>query len=352
MSLSFAASSPDPSYASLSDLGWDDRWAAHMADLGRNGLRPARVVRRDRGWALVATGDDPVMKVPLSSVGDVATGDWVAIDGERIEAVLPRHGVLRRRNPEGAEQLLACNVDVVLLVCGLDRPVKAGRINRGVVQAWDAGSGVLVVLTKADLSENPDGAVASVQRETPGVDVVTVSSRTGAGLDAVRLALAGQTAVLLGESGAGKSTLLNSLAGEDLAETRGVRGSDAKGRHTTTRRELHVIPGLCRIIDTPGLRAFGIAADSAAVDAAFVDIEALAPGCRFGNCRHESEPGCAVLRAVRAGTLSGGRLEQYRRLQREVASELIRANPHKKRRIERQFAGQLRDVLKLKGRDD
>jgi ribosome biogenesis GTPase len=340
-----------PSYASLSELGWGDRWAARLAELDP-GLRPARVVRRDRGWALVATGGDPVMKVPLTSVGDVATGDWVALDGDRIAAVLPRHGVLRRRSPEGTEQLLAANVDIVLLVCGLDRPVKPGRINRGVVQARDAGSRVLVVLTKADLCDDPGAAVAGILGQTPGVDVVGVSSRTGEGLDAVRQSLRGRTAVLLGESGAGKSTLLNFLAGEDRAATGDVRQSDAKGRHTTTSRELHVVPGLCLIIDTPGLRAFGIAADSAAVEAAFADIEELAPGCRFRDCRHDAEPGCAVLGAVRTGALARGRLEQYRRLQREVESGELRANPYQRRRAERRGAAMIREVLELKGRDD
>ena len=339
-----------PSYASLPELGWGDRWAAHLAGFGP-GLRPARVVRRDRGWALVATGGDPVVKVPLNAVGDVATGDWVALDGDRIAAVLPRHGVLRRRGPEGTEQLLAANVDIVLLVCGLDRPVKPGRINRGVVQAWDAGSAVLVVLTKADLCGDPGAAVAAILGQTPGVDVVGVSSRTGEGLDAVREALRGRTAVLLGESGAGKSTLLNSLAGEELAETREVRRGDAKGRHTTTRRELHVVGGLCLIIDTPGLRAFGIAAGAEAVDAAFADIEELAPGCRFRDCRHDTEPGCAVRGAVRSGAMDQGRLEQYRRLQREAASEALRANPHQRRRAERRGAAMIREVLELKGRD-
>jgi ribosome biogenesis GTPase len=310
------------------------------------------VVRRDRGWALVARGDGPATKVPLTSFGDVATGDWVALDGDRIKAVLPRHGVMRRRSPEGTEQLLAANVDVVLLVCGLDRPVKPGRIARGVVQAWDAGSSVLVALTKADLCDDPGAAEAAVAAQTPGVDVVAVSTRTGQGLDAVREAVRGRTAVLLGESGAGKSTLLNALAGEDLAETAAVRESDAKGRHTTTRRELHVLPGLCLVIDTPGLRAFGVAAGAASVDAAFADIEDLAPGCRFRDCRHDSEPGCAVLEAVHTGGLGRERLGQYRRLQREAASDALRANPHRKRRVERRFAGMVREALDLKGRDD
>jgi ribosome biogenesis GTPase len=293
-----------------------------------------------------------VAKVPLTSVGDVATGDWLALEGDRITAVLPRYGVLRRRSPEGTEQLLAANVDVVLLVCGLDRPVKPGRIARGVVQAWDAGSGALVVLTKTDLCEDPGEVVAAVGAGNPGVEVLAVSSRSGEGLEPVREAVRGRTSVLLGESGAGKSTLLNALAGEDLATTGAVRAADAKGRHTTSRRELHVIAGLCLVIDTPGLRAFGVAADSETVEAAFGDIEDLAPGCRFRDCRHDTEPDCAVLEAVRTGALGGGRLEQYRRLQREAASQALRADPHRKRRVERRFAGMLREVLELKGRDD
>jgi ribosome biogenesis GTPase len=314
------------------------------------------VIRRDRGVAVVATGDETV---PVPTTGlDLVTGDWVAVDGGGRVFVLPRHGVLRRRGPDGAEQLLAANVDVVLLVCGLDRPVRPGRIHRGVVQARDAGAGVVVVLTKSDLagdldgSAHPDAVTAELLREAPGIDVIPASSLTGEGFDLVRAALAGRTTALLGESGAGKSTLLNALAGFDLAETGAVRGGDAKGRHTTTRRELHVIPGLGQIIDTPGLRAFGLAAERSTVDAAFGDIEALAASCRFSDCHHTGEPTCAVEAAVEEGILSSHRLEQYRRLQHELASEVLRSNPHQLRRVQRRFGRVARDAQRLKGRDD
>jgi ribosome biogenesis GTPase len=317
---------------------------------GRAALAPGRVVRRDRGSALVATSDE-VVAMPAGGV-DLVVGDWVAMDEARLAAVLPRHGVLRRRGPDGAEQLLASNVDLVVLVCGLDRPVRPGRIHRGVVQAWDAGAGAVAVLTKSDLAGDPDGAAAALLQEAPGVDVIRASSRTGEGLDRVRTALTGRTAALVGESGAGKSTLLNALAGRDLAETGAVREGDAKGRHTTTRRELHVVPGLGQIIDTPGLRAFGLAAESSAVDAAFGDIESLAASCRFRDCHHGGEPACAVEAAVAQGTLSPRRLEQYQRLQRELASETLRSNPYEHRRARRRFSRQARDVQRLKGRDD
>jgi ribosome biogenesis GTPase / thiamine phosphate phosphatase len=347
----------------LSDLGWGSRWTALLAEVAPSettthpidgfdpvGLRPGRVVRRDRGSALVATGDE-TLAVPAAGA-DLAVGDWVALDGDRLAAVLPRHGVLRRRGPDGVEQVLAANVDVVLLVCGLDRPVRPGRIHRGVVQAWDAGAGVVVVLTKSDLAGDPAAIMAGLLREAPGVDVIPASSRTGEGLEAVRVALTGRTAVLVGESGAGKSTLLNALAGRVLAETGAVRAGDAKGRHTTSRRELHIVAGLGQIVDTPGLRAFGLAAESSAVDAAFGDIDALAASCRFRDCRHDGEPACAVAAAVEEGVLSHRRLEQYHHLQHELASELLRSNPHEHRRVVRRFSRQVRDVYRLKGRDD
>lgn len=342
---------PSPS---LSDLGWSDRWTPLLAgaDLpdGRTPV-PARVVRRDRGAVLAADGVT-VAPVPVAGF-DPATGDWLALDpdGRRIAAVLPRHGVLRRRGPDGAEQILAANVDLVVLVCGADRPLRPGRIHRGAVQAWDAGAAVLVILTKADLAGDPAALAGPLEREAPGVDVLLVSAVTGAGLDAVRAALAGRTTAFVGESGAGKSTLLNALAGAEVAATGVVRTGDAKGRHTTTRRELHVVPGAGRIVDTPGLRSFGLAAGDESVDGAFADIADLAAACRFTDCRHAGEPGCAAAAAVASGELSPARLEQYHRLQREVASELLRATPHERRRQERRFGHAVRDALRAKGRD-
>ncbi|HEX2052768.1 MAG TPA: ribosome small subunit-dependent GTPase A [Actinomycetota bacterium] len=329
----------DP-YFPLLSLGWSDRWAALLAEVPPvpESPVPGRVVRRERGVALVATA---AATVPVEVSGlpeEIVTGDWVALAGGRIASLLPRAGLLRRRGPDGSEQLLAANLDLVLLVCGLDRPVKQGRISRGAVQAWDSGASPVVVLNKADLVEDPMATAEAVAATALGVDVLSVSSRTGAGLDAVRDAIAGRTSVLLGESGAGKSSLLNALAGRTVSEEGEVRRGDAKGRHTTTRRELHVLRGGSTVIDTPGIRSLGLAASTEAVESVFADVEEISALCRFADCSHGSEPGCAVRQAVEEGRVRSDRLEAFLELRREVESQELRANPHKLRRMERSFA--------------
>jgi ribosome biogenesis GTPase len=337
--------------SNLHALGWSDRWAALFAEVPDPVARPGRVVRRDRGSALISTGEEAFLVPVPDRFGELVTGDWVATTPDAILDVLPRKGALRRRGNDGAEQLLAANVDVVLLVCGIDRPVKPGRIQRGAVQAWDAGASPTVVLNKADLASTAE-LRRSVALENPGLDVLEVSTVTGMGLQEVRQAIGGRTAVLLGESGAGKSSVMNALAGEELAASGAVRSVDAKGRHTTARRELFVIPQAGLVIDTPGIRAFGLAADESSVSAAFADIERLAAGCRFSDCRHRTEPGCAVVAAVATGALSGQRLESYHRLQREVQSEILRANPHARRRSERRFGRLVKEAVRMKRGED
>ena len=332
---------------SLDALGWSSRWAALLGEIPQPGAVPARVIHRDRGFATVSTGDD-ALTFPLSDrFGQLVTGDWVAIGAGGIAGMLPRKGALRRRGPDGVEQVLAANLDVVLLVCGIDRPVKAGRIQRGAIQAWDAGASPTVILNKADLGPTAE-LRSGIELESPGLDVIEVSTLTGVGLDLVRAAIGGRTVVLLGESGAGKSSLMNALAGESLAGIAAVRAGDAKGRHTTTRRELHVVPGTGIVIDTPGTREFGLAADQSSIDAAFADVEEIALGCRFYDCRHATEPGCAVRAAIDSGVLPAKRLESFNRLQREVDSEVLRANPHHRRRNERRFAKVVKQAVKIK----
>ncbi|MEX0791072.1 MAG: ribosome small subunit-dependent GTPase A [Actinomycetota bacterium] len=323
---------------SLRSLGWSDYWTASMEEVSETGAEPARVIRRDRGWIRVATDTDIRSIEIAGQTGELVTGDWVAVRGDRLLTTLPRKGVLRRSGRGGVEQLLAANVDIVLLVCGLDRPVTPGRVHRGAVQAWDAGASALVVLNKADLFENTTAVSRAIADETPGLKVLTVSSKTGDGLDAVRGAIRGKTAVLLGESGAGKSSLLNGLAGRELSEEGEVRESDSKGKHTTVRRELFVLPDDAVVIDTPGIRAFGLAASSESVDAAFEDVEAFAQDCRFGDCGHITEPGCAVKEAIELGSLKRERLETYLNLRRELESQVTRSSPHVRRREERRSA--------------
>lgn len=327
----------------LRTLGWNDYWSALMADVNVPGAEPARVIRRDRGWIRVATDTDVRSIEIAGQSGELVTGDWVAVEGERLLATLPRKGVLRRSGRGGVEQLLAANIDIVLLVCGLDRPVTPGRVHRGAVQAWDAGADAVVVLNKADLFESWPEVSRAIAEETPGLEVLTVSSRTGLGLDGVRAAIRGRTAVLLGESGAGKSSLLNGLAGKELSEEGAVRESDSKGRHTTVRRELFLLPDEGVVIDTPGIRAFGLAASAESVEAAFQDVEDLAEQCRFSDCGHLTEPGCAVKAAIDAGSLRAERLNTYLGLRHELESRVVRADPHIRRKKERKFARMTRE---------
>lgn len=314
----------------LDALGWDDRWAALA---GSQPGTPGRVVRQDRGWVQVAHSTDDVdsFRTRADRVGTPVVGDWVTTEADEVSGVLERRNALRRADPVGeGEQVLAANLDRVLVVLGLDRPVKAGRIQRAVIQAWDADAEPIVVLTKADLHDDPDAERARVATETPGVDVVAVSSHDGTGIGALLDRVGGRTVVLVGESGAGKSSLLNALADGEIAQIGDVRETDAKGRHTTTRRELHLLPGGGLVVDTPGVRAIGLFAEPEAVDAAFPDVVDLAATCRFSDCSHDQEPGCAVGAAADAGDLSPERLEAYRSMHAEA--EWAQMPDHERRR--------------------
>jgi len=328
-------------------VGWDAQWAALAA--AHPGGEPARVLRHD-GVALRVCAVGGVRAVPLlTSLAPVTVGDWLVLDGDRVLALLERRSLLRRRDPgRDREQLLAANVDLVLVVCGLDRPLKAGRIERTATLAWEAGATPVLVLTKADLlprGENPVGDL-----ELPGLDAHTVSVKAGpgGGLDALRELAAGRTLVMVGESGAGKSSLLNALLGAEAADTGPVRRGDAKGRHTTTTRELHPLPGGGCLIDSPGIREVGLWGDAEAVDDAFAEIEELASGCRFRDCGHTQEPGCAVLAAVETGELAAGRHADYLALRREAEAAELRGDPHSARRAGRRFGRVTREAQRMK----
>lgn len=269
-------------------------------------------------------------------VPPVTVGDWLALDGEQVLGLLPRASLLRRRAAGGEEhQLLAANVDLVLLVMGLDRAVKAGRIRRGEALAFDAGAHPVLVLTKADLAEDLDATLARVDEEHPGLDVVVTSAATGAGIDELHSRMAGATSVLLGESGAGKSRLVNALTDAEVAVVGRVREGDHKGRHTTTNRQLHVLPSGGIVVDSPGIREVGLAGDEESVDATFADIDEIGEECHFSDCQHAGEPGCAVALAIEGGELTTDRLEAYRELRAEVVAAAHRADPHERRTFER-----------------
>jgi ribosome biogenesis GTPase len=321
--------------------------AVHLDQLPP-GTEPARVIRHDGTTLLGMTGAGSLVVRNSTRLDPQPTvGDWLAIHlptgsaEARIDRVLPRTSLLRRQSAdETGAQALAANVDLVLITCGVDRPIRAGRIQRIAAQAWDAGATPALVLTKAGGSSSFELDLPRLELEHPGLQVLVTSALEGIGLAEIRDLLAARTAVLLGESGAGKSTLTNVLLGREAAATGAVRPGDAKGRHTTTSRQLHLLPGPSGgvLIDTPGLRSVGLLAEADAVDATFAEIPDLANNCRFGDCAHLTEPGCAVLAALESGELARERYESWRRLQREVASAAMRSSPHELRRYGKQFS--------------
>ena len=331
----------------LADLGWDGSTSVP------EGLEPARVIAQHRGaLVVVAASGERVATVAgrLLHTDDPppAVGDWVALAlGDVVHVVLPRQGALRRADPGGSTepQVLAANVDLALIVTGLDRDLNERRIERWLALALDSGVEPLLVLSKADLHDDP-AEVALAWSERSGAAVLPISSRTGAGLAELGEKLApGRTAVLLGSSGAGKSTLVNALLGEDRQATATVRASDDRGRHTTTRRELIVLPGGALLIDTPGLRLPRLWEPAAVDGGGFADLEVLALGCRFADCRHDGEPGCAV-----RGQVSEERLRNWEKLARERAwIEERRDAKSRSERSKRRREVQ-REYRKVKGR--
>jgi ribosome biogenesis GTPase len=335
-----------PHLAALAPLGWSPARQAELEALGRPGAVPGRIGRVDRGSSVVIAATGPVR---VEAPGLVA-GDWVALEGGRLAAVLGRRTLLARRaagRPD-AEQAIAANVDVVAVVHGLDRPLRDRRLHRALALAWDSGATPVVVLTKADL--DPDAAARALDAEVAfGVDALPVSARTGGGLDALAArARPDRTLVLVGESGAGKSTLVNALLGREALATAAVRDGDHKGRHTTTARHLVPLPGGGALIDTPGVRELGLWGSDEGVRAAFADIAALAEGCRFADCRHDGEPGCAVEAAVEEGSLDAGRLGSHRDLMREMASLARREDERAWRAHGRQGSRMAREAVRHK----
>jgi ribosome biogenesis GTPase len=315
----------------LSALGWT---AERLAELPPDST-PARVSRVDRGRLRVlgALGETRVRPAAVlydeAGTGGPAVGDWVAVRGGLAVAVLPRRSAFVRSvaGRTSAAQVVAANLDVVLVVDALVGETRLRRVERYLAVAWGSGATPVVVLTKADLCDDVPAAVAEVAEDALGVEVLPVSSVTGAGLDAVRALLGpGSTGAMVGPSGVGKSSLANALAGRTLAETREIRASDGRGRHTTTARELHLLPGGGMLVDTPGMRELGLYDDAEGVDTAYADVASLAAECRFRDCGHRSEPGCAVAAALDDGSLDPGRYRAWRKLQAEAHRQLLRVD--------------------------
>lgn len=312
-------------------LGWSAALDEAWAGLGTPG-RPARVLRLDRGWNTAArsmsevAGDDDPLRI--RNIGaDVAVGDWIIADpsGERVEHVLPRSSAFVRRasfdGMRAVSHTLASNIDTVFLVHALGAPPSPRRLERELVLAYDSGADPIVVLTKTDLVDDPEPARAALAEVALGVPVLLANGLSGDGLDAIAAHAAGnQTLAFLGASGVGKSTIVNALLGADRQATSSVRAGDQRGRHTTVAAELLPLPDEGWVIDTPGVRAVSLWLSGDGIERAFADVFDLMDSCRFRDCKHDREPGCAVKRAIADGELDAVRLEALNRLVEEEAA--------------------------------
>ncbi len=318
----------------LHRLGWDDGWEAAFAEHRAAGLVPARVAVQHRG-AYDLLGEQGEVRASaanrLARADDLpVVGDWVGCDpdGGLVEAVLPRRTSISRKEVLHAtrEQILAANIDVAFLVQALPLDFNPRRLERYLAMAWESGAQPVVLLTKTDLVEDVEGYLAETDAVTLGAcPVHAVSAKTGSGLDQVRgWLLPNRTAVLLGSSGVGKSTIVNALVGEEVLATQEVREDDQRGRHTTTHRELIALEGGGVVLDTPGIRELQLW--EADLEQTFGDVEEIARRCRFSDCAHESEPGCAVRDALADGSLPAERWQSYLKLQRELEAVEARRN--------------------------
>ena len=313
----------------LTRLGWDDGRQEEFDQLDSTDAVPGRVARVDRGVCTVL-GSDAVHRATVPPrFPTPAAGDWAAVrpavpggDDATVRALLERRTTFTRQaaGEETLEQVVATNIDVIFLVSALDQRFSLRRLERYLTLGWQSGATPVIVLAKTDLCDDVEAVVLDAESIAFGVDVLAVSAETGEGLDRIQAYTSGnRTVALLGLSGAGKSTLINRLIGEERLATQEVR-DDGRGRHTTTHRELIALPGGGVVIDTPGMRSVGLwdGDGGAGLEQTFADVQELAADCRFSDCRHEGEPGCAVTAAITEGTLPAERLESYTKLLREL----------------------------------
>jgi ribosome biogenesis GTPase len=325
----------------LDQLGWSSAHATELEAHAALGRGAARVMAEDRGSYLVRTADGERRAAVAGRLRHEAgadpslypaVGDWVAIDGgpdgATIHAVFRRRTSIVRQAPgrRTEAQVVGANVDVVFIVVSLNLDLNLRRLERYLAVAWESGAEPVVLLSKADLVDDPSTLLVDVERVAVGATILTISAIDGRGVDEVRARIgAGRTAAFVGSSGVGKSTLLNVLAGDIRAAVRDIREDDARGRHTTTRRQLHILPDGGLILDTPGMRELALW-DPDGVEQSFPDIDELVAACRFGNCRHNGEPGCAVSAGLASGSIDPGRYAAWQKLEREAQHQLRRVD--------------------------
>ncbi len=333
----------------LALLGWTERLQHEFESIENSSLVPARVVRANRGQYIVSNGIDTrpglisgAFQLQSEDAQSFPTvGDWVGIDLQTrkedaaiIQELLPRKSLIERQaaGNESRHQLIAANVDTLFLVSGLDAEFNINRIQRYLTLVGNSGAQSVILLNKSDVATDLDDAIRSVNAIAPDTPIHPISALSADGLASIQPYLQpGQTVAMLGSSGVGKSTLANALIGGPQLATQSNRDTDSKGRHTTTWRELISLPQGGMLIDLPGMREIQLTGDATGLEQTFSDIEALAKKCRFRNCSHQNEPGCAVIAALETGTLDPNRFNQYQKLKHETESAQTRISERRKR---------------------